>query len=161
MNKKGLIIINDIKYNFIFCDYKALLKINPELLQSIIKNIQTSRNERNFNIERLLKEEEKYKFAKVLYFFIYLDNSMISCIRLIYTNEKNHGYLNMILVNENYRGKKICQNSIKYLIKLTNYIKLYELEVRPKNIAAIKCYEKIGFTLISTLNKYHLYSFTK
>jgi predicted GNAT family N-acyltransferase len=52
----------------------------------------------------------------------------------------------LIYTNPNYRGQKLCQNNIKYIIELcSEYIKKYNLEVDANNISALTCYIKIGF----------------
>jgi ribosomal protein S18 acetylase RimI-like enzyme len=67
----------------------------------------------------------------------------------------------MVFTNEKYRGNKICQKNIDKIIKLTKHMfTTYELEVDPNNIAAIKCYENIGFKFIKTIiyNKINSYN---
>jgi hypothetical protein len=69
----------------------------------------------------------------------------------------------MVYTNPEYRGQKICQTNIEYIINLTKkYIKTYELKVDVDNIAALKCYENNGFKKIreyETKDKKILYSF--
>jgi predicted GNAT family N-acyltransferase len=67
----------------------------------------------------------------------------------------------MVCTNSEYRGQKICQTSIKYIINLSKkYIKKYELEVDINNIPSLKSYENVGFKKIKENNlkgkKYYL-----
>jgi ribosomal protein S18 acetylase RimI-like enzyme len=50
-----------------------------------------------------------------------------------------------------YRGLKMCQKSLEKLIINTKFkkIKKFNLVVKKNNIPAIKCYENLGFTIIS------------
>jgi ribosomal protein S18 acetylase RimI-like enzyme len=70
-------------------------------------------------------------------------------MRFYYNLPKQSAYFNLVYTNPEFRGQKICQNNIAYMINLTKkYIKKYELEVDINNLAAVKCYENNGFKRI-------------
>lgn len=54
------------------------------------------------------------------------------------------GQINNLAVDENYRRKGIAQSLLEYAQEKV-YAKKWVLEVRSKNIAAVKLYEKNGF----------------
>lgn len=61
-----------------------------------------------------------------------------------------------IIVDEDYRRKKIATNMLKYLV--SNYCyqnKTITLEVANSNISAIKFYEKIGFKVVNVRKHYY------
>jgi ribosomal protein S18 acetylase RimI-like enzyme len=56
-----------------------------------------------------------------------------------------------------YRGQKICQNNIKFILDATKrLINTFELEVDITNSAAIKCYENNGFKIIKEEDQSYL-----
>ena len=60
-----------------------------------------------------------------------------------------------IVVAENYRNKKIASSLIDYMIsEYQDTLKLITLEVNTDNLPAIKLYEKFGFEIIHTKEKY-------
>lgn len=61
-----------------------------------------------------------------------------------------------IVVDPNFRNKKIASNLIAYLISdLGENLKLITLEVASKNIPAINLYEKFGFEIINVRKSYY------
>lgn len=146
---KNNININKIKYKYFLFnsnDLINLIKTNNLLIKSFQNIMREHRNNPNFKIDTLIKEEEKIDPEKVNYFIIFKDNNLVSCVRLIYKNNSKSCYLNMIHTNKNYRNQGICKITLKKLIQLTNNkFNKYELEVEENNIPAIKCYEKVGF----------------
>lgn len=61
-----------------------------------------------------------------------------------------------IVVDPNFRNKKIASNLIAYLISdLGENLKLITLEVASKNIPAINLYEKFGFEIINVRKNYY------
>jgi len=61
-----------------------------------------------------------------------------------------------LVVDPEYRQQKIGTNLVGYLISdLGENIKLITLEVAKKNEAAIKLYDKFGFEIIHTREKYY------
>lgn len=61
-----------------------------------------------------------------------------------------------IVVDPNFRNKKIASNLIAYLISdLGENLKLITLEVASKNIPAINLYEKFGFEIINIRKNYY------
>jgi RimJ/RimL family protein N-acetyltransferase len=148
---KGNIMINKINYQFFLFNTNDLIHLikHKILLTKSFQNILIEhRNNPHFKIEKLIEEEKKFYPEKVNYFIIFKDNHLVSCARLIYKNNSKSCYLNMIHTHKNYRNQGICKKTIKKLIVLTNNkFNKYELEVEENNIPAIKCYEKVGFTL--------------
>ena len=70
-------------------------------------------------------------------------------MRFYYNLDMQSAYFNLVYTNPEFRGQKICQTNIAYMINLTKkYIKKYELEVDINNLAAVKCYENNGFKRI-------------
>ncbi len=151
------LIINDVKYESIMFNINGLIKlmkIKPKLIfESLTKSIGLLRKNNNFDIYDLIKENiNMYPYTNIFY-IICLEDVIISTSRLIYSPEQKNAYINMVYTNQDYRGKKICQISLNKLINLTKKrFDIYELEVNPDNISAIKCYEKIGFTFVRTIN---------
>ena len=154
--KNGIININEKKYKYKLFDINGLIVIiryEKKFAKLLEETIQNYRNQQNFLIHNLILEHvyDKNK-SNTLFFIIYKGNNIVSTCRFIYNLHKKYGYFNLIYTNPLYRGKKICQNSINYMIKLTNkYIKKYELEVDSDNVYAIKCYEKCGFEKVKKI----------
>jgi len=157
-NLSGEILINNTKFNYILFDINTLIilmKIKKKLIKSLEECIKSLRQQDNFNIIRLVSENVLHYPYETLYFMIYKKNEVIGTSRIMYKQTSKKCYINMVFTNEKYRGNKICQNNIKKLIELTkNIFNIYELEVRPDNVIAIKCYENIGFTFIK-IDKYN------
>ena len=69
------------------------------------------------------------------------------------------GLIQFVHTIKKYRNKQFAQLNIKKIMNLTNkYFKIhkFELSVNQKNIRAITCYKRIGFTIkyINKLNDY-------
>lgn len=61
-----------------------------------------------------------------------------------------------LIVDPNYRRKKIATNLLNYLIgDLSPLNKLITLEVATKNKAAINLYDKFGFEIVNTRKNYY------
>jgi predicted GNAT family N-acyltransferase len=129
-----------------------LIKTKKKLITSLEDSIKILRNINIFNIIKLVEENISTYPYETLYFIIYKSNEIIATSRLIYKPSSKSCYINMVFTNEKYRGNKICQNNIKKIISLTkNMFNIYELEVKPENFAAIKCYENVGFVFVKTV----------
>lgn len=152
----GNIIINNSTYKYMFFDILTLIyliKTKKKLISSFEESIKLLRKNNNFNIINIIKENILTHPFETRYFIIYKSNKIISTSRIIYKPKSKLSYISMVFTNEKYRGKKICYSNIKKLIKLTqNMFNIYELEVRPDNLPAIKCYENIGFKFTKTIN---------
>ncbi len=147
-------------YHYIFCDTVGLLlflKFNEKISQSLVDIMEEHRGH-EFNIIDFVIEyfDAKEKNNETLYLFLFDDNEIITTSRLIYNNKT--GYINAVHTNKKFRGKKLCQKTIKRLITLatkkTN-IKKIELDVEVDNIPAIKCYERSGFRIIKKFSDYY------
>lgn len=155
MNNFGNITINKKNYKYMLFDINFLIfliKTKQLLINSLEASIRLLRDDNNFNIYTLIKENIYVHPYNTLYFIIYKSNEVISTSRIIYKQKSKSCYINMVFTNEKYRGNKICQYNINKLIKLTNHIfNKYKLEVFNNNLHAIKCYENIGFTFFKKL----------
>lgn len=61
-----------------------------------------------------------------------------------------------LIVDPEYRNRKIATNLIDYLIsELDENLKLITLEVRANNTAAIHLYDKFGFEVVNVRKKYY------
>jgi RimJ/RimL family protein N-acetyltransferase len=156
MNIKGdgNITINDKSYKyriFDICKLLEIIKKEKQFALSLESTIRIYRDRKEFELIDLVKEyiySEKIN-DDVYLFIIYNDDDIISTCRFYYNEAKRNGYFNLIYTNSEYRGQKICQHNIKFIIDLTNkYISTYELEVESTNIPALRCYEKIGFVKV-------------
>ena len=68
----------------------------------------------------------EYRPDNVATYFIVI-GFVVSTLRLYYNIEKQSGYINLVYTNPDYRGQKICQSNIDYMIQLTKkYIKKYD-----------------------------------
>lgn len=157
--------INEKKYKCKLFDTNELIHLirnNKTFIESLEKTIKIYRNNKDFEIFNLIKEYIYYRPDYITtYFIIHKKNTIIFMCRFYYNMKKESSYFNMVYTNPEYRGQKICQTSIKYLINLSKkYIKKYELEVDVNNIPALKCYENVGFKKIKENNlkgkKYYL-----
>lgn len=63
-------------------------------------------------------------------------------------NHQKHAYLGFMFVSPDYRGKGINREIINQLIQWGRSRQVFDfyLDVYAENIAAIKAYEKVGFT---------------
>lgn len=61
-----------------------------------------------------------------------------------------------LIVDPEYRNRKIATNLIDYLIsELDENLKLITLDVRANNTAAIHLYDKFGFEVVNVRKKYY------
>lgn len=72
-------------------------------------------------------------------------------------NILEEGHITTFAVREEFRGQKIAEQMMIYLIEQAQNlsIKWFTLEVRVTNIPAINLYEKYGFETIGTREKYY------
>ena len=146
---QNIIEINKKKYNYKLFDTNELIELSrhdKKFIKALEDTIKIYRNNNSFIITNLINEyinSEPNTITK--YSVIYKRNVIVSTSRIIYN--KKSGYINLVYVNPEYRGQKICQNHIQHLIKLINLSK-YELHVLKDNTPALKCYENIGFKKI-------------
>jgi len=154
---KGSISLNNKKYKYKIFDTIGLVDLirnNKKFIEILEKAIQLYRESPKFHISNLVKEWIYYRPDYITtYFIVYKKDVIISTMRFYYNLVKKLAYFNMVYTNPEYRGQKICQSNIEYIIKLTQkYINKYELEVDVNNIPAIKCYENNGFKKIKKIN---------
>jgi len=90
-----------------------------------------------------------------------VDNFVAGIIGGIETSNNNvkKGYIAMIAVKDEYRGKKIAQNIVKLFIeRITKNYDLDEiyLETESDNTAALGLYESLGFVRVKLNTNYYL-----
>ena len=120
--KDGNITINNIIYKFKIFDTDILIDIirhDKKLAEMLENNIRIYRNQQ-FKIFNLVKEYITYRpDSQLVYFIIYNNKEIISLCRFYYYLNEKYGYFNMVYTSEKYRNKKICQNMLAYIIKIT------------------------------------------
>jgi RimJ/RimL family protein N-acetyltransferase len=160
--KNGSIIINNKKYNYKIFDTIGLVDLirnNKKFTEALENAIKIYRKKPDFHISDLVKEWIYFRPDDVTtYFIVYKKNIIVSTMRFYYNLELQTAYFNLVYTSPEFRGQKICQTNIAYMINLTKkYIKKYELEVDINNLPAVKCYENNGFKKIKKQFKtYHL-----
>lgn len=138
---------SDKKYFSKWWRDKTLIK----LTSGILKRISDQEVDKYF--ENILKNKKDY------HFIITLGKKVIGHITL--AKRKNNWYETQIIIAEKkYWGKGYGSQSIKFIIKKANQLKIFKiyLEVRITNIRAIRAYERCGFKKVKTIlypkNKY-------
>ena len=89
---------------------------------------------------------------KMKYCVIFNPNYILSTLRIIYnTDTKENGYLNLVHTNESFRDRKLCTTNLQIIVKFAKHLNLSGLllNVDNDNNAAIKCYTRCGFTLLT------------
>ncbi len=77
----------------------------------------------------------------------------------ITSKNKTKGYIAMIAIKDEYRGKKIAQNIVKIFIdkiKTTYNLDEIYLETEVDNFPALKLYESLGFVRVRMNHNYYL-----
>lgn len=100
-----------------------------------------------YNIKNYLKNDN--------YIILINNDETINGLLIIYKNV-DYYEIEIIVVKEKYRNKKIATNMLNYFIK--NYCKKNDeilLEVSEKNYNAIKFYEKFNFRTINIRKNYY------
>ena len=151
--KNGSIILNNKKYNYKIFDTLGLVDLirnNKKFTDALENAIKIYKKYPNFHISKLVNEWIYYRPDDITtYFIVYKKNIIVSTMRFYYNLDLQSAYFNMVYTNPEFRGQKICQTNIAYMINLTKkHIKKYELEVDINNLAAVKCYENNGFKRI-------------
>lgn len=106
------------------------------------------------NFAKLFKVDEMLndKLAKILVYVA--DNNVVGFIiaTCLYENVD----ILSIVVDEQYRNRKIASNLIDYLIsELDSSVEVITLEVAVNNDNAINLYQKFGFEIINTRKNYY------
>jgi predicted GNAT family N-acyltransferase len=152
-------------YYFFYGDFNNLNKLflkNTKLKDTYNKIITKARGY-EFNYLNLKKEAiiyiDKTEYSEIIiktyYYFTCNEDDIISIAKIQIDNNNNiiEGLIYMVYVNENYRGNKVCQKTVKHIIELTNKkikkIKLYKLVVYKDNIPAVRCYQACNFNIVN------------
>ena len=101
-----------------------------------------------YSINEMLEDE----YSKI---YVYeIDDVIVGFI--IATDLKETCDILSLIVDPEYRNKKVATNLIDYLIsELDENLKLITLEVRANNTAAIHLYDKFGFEVVNVRKKYY------
>lgn len=83
-------------------------------------------------------------------------NKLYNTVKVI---EQKYIFISIVLVNSMQRGKQICSKLLGHFVKDKKYSIV--LRVLKDNYAAIKCYEKVGFTCIGSDTKNYIYFYAK
>ena len=81
----------------------------------------------------------------------YINNKIVGV--LVYEDIYDRLEVDYIVVDSQYRGKKIAKKLLESIINLNK--KNITLEVREDNIPAINLYKKMGFEIVSKREKYY------
>ena len=108
--------------------------------------------EENFSKVYSISEMLEDKYSKI---YVYeMDDVIVGFI--IATDLKETCDILSLIVDPEYRNKKVATNLIDYLIsELDENLKLITLEVRANNTAAIHLYDKFGFEVVNVRKKYY------
>ena len=108
--------------------------------------------EENFSKVYSISEMLEDKYSKI---YVYeMDDMIVGFI--IATDLKETCDILSLIVDPEYRNKKVATNLIDYLIsELDENLKLITLEVRANNTAAIHLYDKFGFEVVNVRKKYY------
>jgi hypothetical protein len=147
-----------IKCKTLYCNFQKLNDFflsNEYLKTSFNEIICIHREDPMFHYEELLEEEER---RPCFYFITYtsLGNIVVSTCRLHV--EEGVGLISMVHVNEEYRGLKFCQKTIKKVIELSS---LPEYKLFVENPIAKKCYEACEFKVVSYNEKEKVWEMKK
>ena len=108
--------------------------------------------EENFSKVYSINEMLEDKYSKI---YVYeIDDVIVGFI--IATDLTETCDILSLIVDPEYRNRKIATNLIDYLIsELDENLKLITLEVRANNTAAIHLYDKFGFEVVNVRKKYY------
>lgn len=120
-------------------DVNIINKLGEELHQNFAKL---------FKVKSMLDD----KYAKVL---VYLEEGKVVGFLIATCLYENADILS-IVVDLNYRQRKIATNLIDYLFsEINDTVEVVTLEVAVDNEKAINLYKKFGFEIINTRKKYY------
>ena len=124
----------------------------PDILDIPRINELGSLLEENFTKVYSINEMLEDKYSKI---YVYeIDDVIVGFI--IATDLVETCDILSLIVDPEYRNRKIATNLIDYLIsELDENLKLITLEVRANNTAAIHLYDKFGFEVVNVRKKYY------
>jgi RimJ/RimL family protein N-acetyltransferase len=131
------------------------MRTDKAFTKAFESTIQTYREDAAFRIEDLIYENKDDPVHPEVLFLVLLNGrEIVSTCRLLYDTKHRYGYINLVYTNPMYRGQKICQHSIEFLLRKTKRdVDNYELDVLTANEAAKKCYENNNFTVVKANKK--------
>ena len=155
MCKNGSTIINGSVFQYQILNFQELtlfLNKNDNLKKSYKNLLQSYKS--HYDLKQLEKDSKESKIKKTYYFIIYNEEHIIFNLRFVFYDKSFFSYLDFIVVNQDYRNKKIGSQSLNlFLFKTKHDFKMYELKVRNDNIGAIKCYMKNQFKKIKIIQQ--------
>lgn len=155
MYKNGKTIINGNEFQYKIFNIEELILFfnqNEILKKSYINLLQNYKS--HYDLKQLERESKESKIKKTYYFIIHNQEHIIFNLRFVFYDRSIFSYLDFIVVNQDYRNKKIGSQSLHlFLCKTKNYFKMYELKVRNDNIGAIKCYMKNKFKKVKIIQQ--------
>ena len=117
-------------------------RMEDGLAKSFEMCVKDLRNQTRFSYTDIVKESEKdNRDTRIA--LVTSGNTVVFTTRILKKGETAE--INMVYTNPKFRGKGYCKTTLKKIIQKTK-AKTYTLDVNKRNIAAIACYEKVGFT---------------
>lgn len=149
------LISDDLHIKYKIIPLASLIKWcnkNVELCLQIENIINVHRNNESFKIDAFLTENQSECCKLVGQIIILIEKSkIIGIARCNATEVRNNTYVYYISgvhIREEYRGKHLCYTMLTLLIN-SNEPAVYELDVDITNMAAIRCYQKLGFVIMA------------
>ena len=117
-------------------------RMEDGLAKSFEACMKDLRNQTRFSYTDIVKESEKEdRHTRIA--LVTSGNTVVFTSRILKKGEAAE--INMVYTNPKFRGKGYCKTNLKKVIQRMK-AKQYVLDVNKRNIAAIACYEKVGFT---------------
>ena len=141
---------------YVYCDVQYLINIFKEhkiLFDNYNELLKMHRpQDTTVDFFKVIREEvTKYHVnGSLTYYQLIYDpeNFDVICILRCIVNTEHESYINMVHTNVLYRNMKYCQKSLSLFMKYVQP-KIVSLYVDKTNIPAIKCYESVGFIIVS------------
>lgn len=132
-------------------------------LQLSLENLMSIHREHDFRISDFIAETLNTKYPYACRIIIARDDRKITAIARCQQIADDQYEISAVHVHKDYRGRNLCQKILGLLIDSYPTSKItFVLEVAIDNIAAIKCYEKMGFKIknqfLFDTNKYYFMS---
>ena len=128
---------------------------HPDLTPQIEKLMSIHRDNQPFIINQFLNEITPIGKIIILIARIALTKHVIAIARANATTNATY-LISAVHIKSEYRGRHLCSKMLILLLDSIKDAREFELEVSIANMAAINCYQKVGFTIKSTNKEYHL-----